>query len=421
MKRFSGFLLLASSMWAQAPAPPAPAIRDAFVQLEDKSIVRSMKLNETLQVVVCKAEFDAWAKGTNPEVLLYLDGRLMKNIPGGSVREVTKDDPIAKDDGQGKSAAECAKVKDALVGAADADVKKASAAAADADAKAAAEADPAKKLAAQSEAKTVHAALDKATATRAEAAVSGDGRYILAYYLDARLVGKADEWLHLLEKPWEMRKIPVSLGLQAGPAWPRQGAVDVERIRTDRFVAWAAFFVAAVIVFIRYARNSDIIRDSGPALPVPTDPATGSPLEDDNGKPLKVMKTYSLAKTSMAMWTFIVAAALVFIFVVTANENSLSPGALMLIGISFGTTALAGPAGGQQDATETKGFLTDLLSEEHSVSFHRYQMVLFSIILAVIFIVKTATSLTMPDFDANLLSLMGISSGTYLGFKVQGK
>lgn len=31
------------------------------------------------------------------------------------------------------------------------------------------------------------------------------------------------------------------------------------------------------------------------------------------------------------------------------------------------------------------------------------------------------SSLAMPDFDSTLLALMGISNGTYLGFKLQGK
>ena len=64
--------------------------------------------------------------------------------------------------------------------------------------------------------------------------------------------------------------------------------------------------------------------------------------------------------------------------------------------------------------------MADLLSDGTGPSFHRYQMVLFTVILAVIFVVKTANSLTMPEFDPTLLRLMGISSGTYLGFKLQG-
>jgi hypothetical protein len=90
--------------------------------------------------------------------------------------------------------------------------------------------------------------------------------------------------------------------------------------------------------------------------------------------------------------------------------------------ISFGTTLLASVADGTQPVPQpTQGFLTDLLTDGVAPSFHRYQMVLFTVILAIIFIAKTATNLVMPEFDTTLLGLMGISNGTYLGFKLQGR
>lgn len=51
------------------------------------------------------------------------------------------------------------------------------------------------------------------------------------------------------------------------------------------------------------------------------------------------------------------------------------------------------------------------------MSFHRLQIVIWTLVLAVVFVVSVAVSLEMPTFDAKLLALMGISSGTYLGFK----
>lgn len=69
----------------------------------------------------------------------------------------------------------------------------------------------------------------------------------------------------------------------------------------------------------------------------------------------------------------------------------------------------------------SKDFLTDILANNEGLSFYRFQMVLFTVILAAIFVVKAASNLVMPDFDPTLLGLMGISSGTYLGFKLQGK
>ena len=51
------------------------------------------------------------------------------------------------------------------------------------------------------------------------------------------------------------------------------------------------------------------------------------------------------------------------------------------------------------------------------MDFHRFQMMTWTLILGVIFIFGVFQQLAMPKFDATLLALMGISSGTYLGFK----
>jgi hypothetical protein len=62
-------------------------------------------------------------------------------------------------------------------------------------------------------------------------------------------------------------------------------------------------------------------------------------------------------------------------------------------------------------------FFLDLLRERNSIDFHRFQMIAWTLILGAIFIVGVFSQLTMPKFDATLLALMGISSGTYVGFK----
>ena len=69
----------------------------------------------------------------------------------------------------------------------------------------------------------------------------------------------------------------------------------------------------------------------------------------------------------------------------------------------------------------SKGFLTDILSDGENVSFHRFQMVVWTIVLGVIFVWSVYRDMTMPEFDASLLTLMGISSGTYVGFKFPEK
>lgn len=63
------------------------------------------------------------------------------------------------------------------------------------------------------------------------------------------------------------------------------------------------------------------------------------------------------------------------------------------------------------------GFLRDILGDSSGYSFHRFQIFTWTIVLGVIFVSSVYNGLTMPEFSTTLLGLMGISSGTYIGFK----
>jgi hypothetical protein len=65
----------------------------------------------------------------------------------------------------------------------------------------------------------------------------------------------------------------------------------------------------------------------------------------------------------------------------------------------------------------SSGFLKDILSDGSGYSFHRFQIFAWTIVLGIIFLSSVYNSLSMPEFSATLLGLMGLSSGTYIGFK----
>jgi hypothetical protein len=61
-----------------------------------------------------------------------------------------------------------------------------------------------------------------------------------------------------------------------------------------------------------------------------------------------------------------------------------------------------------------KGYFTDILSDSAGVNFHRFQIVVWTVVLGFIFIHDVLSRLSMPEFSNTLLSLMGISNGAYL-------
>jgi hypothetical protein len=67
---------------------------------------------------------------------------------------------------------------------------------------------------------------------------------------------------------------------------------------------------------------------------------------------------------------------------------------------------------------QSEGFLTDILSDANGIIFHRFQMAAWTLVLAIIFIKEVYENLAMPTFDTTLMSLLGLSAGTYLGLKI---
>ena len=63
--------------------------------------------------------------------------------------------------------------------------------------------------------------------------------------------------------------------------------------------------------------------------------------------------------------------------------------------------------------------MQDWLTDGDVYSFHRYQMLAWTLVLGVFFVAKVWSRWELPTFDGTTLALLGITSGTYLGFKLQ--
>ncbi len=71
---------------------------------------------------------------------------------------------------------------------------------------------------------------------------------------------------------------------------------------------------------------------------------------------------------------------------------------------------------------KSKDFWDDIFTDGNgSMSFHRFQIFVWTIVLGVIFLYSVWSRLSMPEFSGTLLALQGISAGTYLGFKIPEK
>ena len=59
----------------------------------------------------------------------------------------------------------------------------------------------------------------------------------------------------------------------------------------------------------------------------------------------------------------------------------------------------------------------DILSDANGVSFHRFQLFGWTVVLGIVFAVAAYRDLAMPIFDTTLMGLLGLSAGSSLGLK----
>ena len=291
-----------------------------------------------------------------------------------------------------------------------------------------------------------------------------------------------DVWNSLLARPKsKFIEIPVSVGL-AGKG-PISSDKKVQLRLYDRILLSVCVvgFALLLIGFFVAAAKTAILRDPDPPNP--------------EGGPLK--RPYSLGRTQMAWWFFIILGSFVFIAVITWNLDTITGSSLVLLGIGSATAlggamvdankrensnndlaafapqqakleglidelnakittatanlaANADPNGDpaimalrtelatrESDLDQVKakidaaaaglekpvseGFILDLLTDVNGVTVHRFQIVVWTLVLSFIFVVMVFNTLKMPTFSEMILGLMGISAGTFIGFKIPEK
>ena len=295
-----------------------------------------------------------------------------------------------------------------------------------------------------------------------------------------RTATSLDSWNAILGGSLSLkpRNVKVSLGCLEGISIPSGIETQID-LNTGLSKLFLVMFVFLLLLFLRISRDS--IRDDSPVpsfsydlsedKEIPYNPSSISSFAKKLfGKRYKNKPPFSLGRTQMAWWFFIVTGSFLFIFTITGDLTNIINGqALVLIGISASTGISAvliddgkNSLSAQkveklqseikslknrkadlstdkqeeinninEEITEkeksisaiksaipkSSGFIKDLLTNENGVSFHRYQIFVWTIILGIIFLIEIVKNLKFPEFDSSLLTLQGISAGTYLGFK----
>ncbi len=241
-----------------------------------------------------------------------------------------------------------------------------------------------------------------------------------------------ESWAALFARP-KGDPVSITVGLPGKSPFPTSVPGPTINLRLYRpwvivssFVGFAALFG----LFLVLARKHALLCDG------------------DNTRPAS-QRSYSLARCQMALWTFTILGSFVFLRVATKDWDVLPTQTLILMGISLATGmgAAAIDASKQSSArnrlielqgkdaltSEETGevanlhshlagptrdnWLIDILSDADGISFHRFQLFCWTLVLWVMFMASVYRNLAMPEFSDQLLTLLGISGGAYLGFK----
>jgi hypothetical protein len=130
---------------------------------------------------------------------------------------------------------------------------------------------------------------------------------------------------------------------------------------------------------------------------------------------------FSLGKSQMMFWGLIVVLTFFGVWLLTTSMERIPAQALVLLGISAGTGLGAVLMGNTKTSSPPTGFWSDIINDGTGPSFHRLQVVIWTLVLGAVFIRAVMQTISMPEFSETLLVLMGISNGTYLGFKIAEK
>lgn len=264
-----------------------------------------------------------------------------------------------------------------------------------------------------------------------------------------------DAWNKLLAQKLRSHSVQVAVTGASKKPFPGTATFNLQVMRVNWYL-WVlvGLIIILLIMLLTNNRLREMLRDDGDVK--------------NGGK-----AAYSLARVQMFYWFVIVVGCYIFIWIITGDRDTVTNDALALIGISAGTflgavsidsakkaqaqsqlpdatakldqvNATAASIAAQTPNTPSSTtanqavaaqqravynltcqtladrnvhFIADILSDANGLSFHRFQIVAWSLVLGVIFIASVFQTLSMPTFGNTLLGLMGISGGTYLGFK----
>jgi hypothetical protein len=204
----------------------------------------------------------------------------------------------------------------------------------------------------------------------------------------------------VLEK--KKKELLVSVGLNGEKAYPSTFQIPVELSRSGDYYLAFLSYTFAIILFSFLLKRSKMLQKS---RKISTD-------------------AYSLSKTIVAFWIFIILFSMIFVLAATNSMPHITNSAIVLLIISSVTTLIALNFESDKHYTSTRNpvnsgfdFFREIISDSRGISIFRVQLLLFSTLTGIYFIITVISEMHFPVLEISYLILFGISHLIYLSFK----
>lgn len=148
------------------------------------------------------------------------------------------------------------------------------------------------------------------------------------------------------------------------------------------------------------------------------------------GKPVNQTSPFSLPKVQLGVWTMVISSSYIYLSLFKGDcaETEVNQTALVLLGIFSGTAVTSKIIDKREIKDQrprhqnrpSRGFFTDILSDDLGISIHRFQHVVWTLVGVSIYLYKIGevkTGCALPELSDTLLMLMGISSATFVAIR----
>lgn len=138
--------------------------------------------------------------------------------------------------------------------------------------------------------------------------------------------------------------------------------------------------------------------------------------------------SYSLSMAQVLCWTALTLFGYAFLWLMTDGTPQIPPEILELLGVGSGTAVLSRLASGEKQAlparylrlvpTASNPSLSDLVTVEGRPSIFKFQMLGFTLVTMLVLLRELYVNCHFATVSGSLVTLMGLSSATYLGNEV---